>query len=313
MKNGTQIFLNLSENIQSSIEQKLYEYYDIEKSNSILFVPLYSCIMQSGNHFQPIIPMREKITLNILSDELKACYIYPGYFMDIDYINETNFENMLLIISMYDSLFGNSVNYNSNILLELDKFKKIFSKEIPRDKVNKDIFASFTKLYCTGLNNCLEQIRNILNSSNAPLRPIVILPREDIYKCNYDFEDNGFSKTIQNLETLKAFQEECNARIFLSSNNAGKDISPEGIALRFYENLFENQFPIIKQLDDFASIYSKIIMKEAKNAIDFDKLVLDISTGLYGKTEEEIIKNISKINIHKLQNSTYTKRYNIVY
>lgn len=305
-KTTNELYLELSPEIRDSIEKKFYEYYKQEKENSVLFIPLYSGLIMEGNHFQPLISFQEHNCLAKIGRDFNSAYIYPGYSTDMEkYITEEYYENMLPIVSMYNNLFNKSAPYSSTKSEQLAYFINLFTR-IQEDGITSlpsfytyNIFEDFNTLFCKGLDETLEQIETVIKQKDKKITPVVILPRENIYKCNYETEEDGINKTAQNIEKVKNFADKTNAKIFLSCNNGGKDISPDGIALRLYESVFDNEFPVIKGADDFATEYSKMIVEEIKEAIQFDTLIEGIANGEYGDTENSIIENLKNINLNQ--------------
>lgn len=315
MKKHNELYLNLSQKIQNCIENKIYEFYDIEKQNSVVFMPLFSFLLQGGgNHIQPMITYSERFACTATSDDFKSVYIFPGYYRDIEDITQERYENILGIVSLYQRLYKNSISHNSTKETEFNNFLH-FSEQAKAENnniINHDIFDNFYKIYSIGLNETLTKIKEILLSEDKNIKPIVILPRDDVFRTNYSnvYNEDCTFLTKQNIEELKLFEKEYTAKIFLASNNAGRDSHCEGVALRLYETIFENPFPIVKSLDDFYTIYSKILIDEFKQATTFDELIVDIYNGNYGTTETEIIENIKNIKLNNQTNQPYLKKYN---
>lgn len=266
-------------------------------------MPLFSFILQGGgNHIQPMITYSERFACTATSSYFKRAYIFPGYYRDIDDITREYYENILEIVGLYQALYKNSIAHNSTKETIFKELLCIFEKANMENNnvTNYDIFENFYKIYCMGLNQTLNEIKGILLSEGKNIKPILIIPRDDVFRINYScvYNEDSIYLTKNNLKKLKLFEKEYNARIFLASNNAGRDSHCEGMALRFYENIFENEFPIIKSIDDFYTLYSKMLIDEFKQKINFNKLIDDIYNGNFGKTEKEIIEHIQSINLN---------------
>lgn len=118
--------------------------------------------------------------------------------------------------------------------------------------------------------------------------------------------------TRNNFKKLEELEKEFNAKIFLASNNAGRDSHYDGMALRFYEDIYANKYPIVKDIDDFFTKYTTMIFKKFKEELNFEKMIEDIYLGYYGSTDEEIAENIDNINLSELTGKPYVKKYNSI-
>lgn len=114
-KNINERFLNLPDKIRANFEIKAYEFYELEKQNSIIIMPLFSFVlMGGGNHFQLPITNRENFCLDAIQNDFKASYIMPGYYFNNDDINENIFENVLDITSLYYNISDRTVSHESH-------------------------------------------------------------------------------------------------------------------------------------------------------------------------------------------------------
>lgn len=316
-KNINEQFLNLPHNVIGSIERKIREFYELEKQNSIIIMPLFSFILMSGgNHFQLPITCRENFCLSAIQNDFKASYIMPGYYFNIDDIDEDIFKNVLDITSLYYNISNRTMSPETTaereyVLLsqKIEKFKEKLEDS------NYNLFEKCNIVHSIGFDETLEKVREILQIYDEKTTPIVIFARDDVYRVNYTaygtYKEND-TLTRNNFKKLEELEKEFNAKIFLASNNGGRDSHCDGMSLRFYEDIYVNKYPIVKDIDDFFTKYTTMILEKFKEELNFEKLIEDIYSGYYGSTNEEIAENIDNINLSELTGKPYVKKYNSI-
>lgn len=249
-----------------------------------------------------------------LCSKFKDIYVFPGKtdtYSDYCFPTKEQFETRIKqdyaltkvlqsrTIRWYDG-FNYDSNFNYKELKTINYELTKLIENINKDKLdNNGEKFNFTEII--GITNIDDQItfmKQKLNDTRCLdeyARIIFIYPH--IEDENFNDELKKIVKFINNEKGLFYLAE--NNSMYIATN-----------MLSFSNQMNLKDYKIVTSLQHFGYTYAADILKEAKNAIGYDALLQDIIEGVYGKTEEEIIKNIEQIDITTIFKEQTQSLYN---
>ena len=295
---------NAQEEIQEdkiNVVNKKIDLLAIEKINNFMIF----------NNFKNYFNDLEKIPTNIFSINNDKEYIFDNLeaikYDDINYIGKKTKKGNKSNIEDEDGKL--TFNNDDEVLHYIKKkIREEKDNEYNKDKVKYNYFILTKKfhgkaLYEIGLENNLNYINSILEKENVEIErePVIFITKKELEKLKNNQQENNFTNSNEEIESLKKENEKLKAEIDLINKNYEEKntnlINDYNNLYKEYEKLYNYNKEIENEINNKQNIINeyKIKIDENENKInECDKILEDYNR--LKKEREKFIKYINELN-----------------